>query len=420
MLFRNLIWILGLNSWEYKLPNWLLYQRRRKISLTNTIIINKQKVRSLSNYSPSPINNIYIDQHEDEYPIPSFKTKCKIILYTFWTCLILCTQCIQPIYLIYKATTQRDDIQEIVNLFLLYLLIPIHYIWAKIYFSTTHFDNFFIKSHWSCTNYCNKLSVLSFIVSFLSIIPQFFSRDHISHYWSHDTAYFWYTFIPIEIIGRNIILINSGIFTLVFYNHLTKIYTFTKNIDSGTTNLQFNNINVLSELIFELSKIKSELKCSIERFENLVSLTTGIGGAALVLFIQHKYTIQELNLTPGEVYTLVALIYYLISQFIFFYILYKYSSIRENIHKYINSINFINRYIKRSLLKNATNKTQADHNLMILEEESATTIDWLILDRLTKDNWIDFTILGVSTRDGSLIKKVLTFASLFYTLLRFF
>jgi hypothetical protein len=58
--------------------------------------------------------------------------------------------------------------------------------------------------------------------------------------------------------------------------------------------------------------------------------------------------------------------------------------------------------------------------MMIIEEESATTIDWLILDRLTKENWIDFTILGVSTRDGSLIKKVLTFATIFYTLLRFF
>ena len=57
---------------------------------------------------------------------------------------------------------------------------------------------------------------------------------------------------------------------------------------------------------------------------------------------------------------------------------------------------------------------------MIIEEETATTIDWLILDRLTKENWIDFTVLGISTRDGSLVKKLLTFSTLFYTLLRFF
>jgi len=420
MLFRNLIWILGLNSWEYKLPRWLPYQQCKKITVTNTIVIHKQHVRSLENYSPSPINNIYIDQRDEDYPLPSFKIKCKIGLYMIWTIFCISLQCIQPVYLIYKIINRFGDIQELVNLFLLYILIPIHYIWAKIYFSTTHFNNFFLKKHWSCTDYCDKLTVLSLLLSSLSIIPHFFFRQHVSHYWSHDTEYFWYTFIPIEILGRNIILINSGIFTLIFYTHLNTIYKFTKDIDTGTSIFQFNDTNIISNLIYELSKIKSELKCSIERFENLVSLTTGIGGSSLILFIQHKYTTQELNFNPIELYILVALSYYLISQLVFFYILYKYSSIRENIHKYINSINFINKYIKRSLLKEPRNKTQFDKKMMIIEEESATTIDWLILDRLTKENWIDFTILGVSTRDGSLIKKVLTFATIFYTLLRFF
>jgi hypothetical protein len=419
MLFRNLIWILGLKSWEYKLPKWLPYQQLKKITVTNTIII-KRHTKSLEKYSPSPINNIYIDHNVEDYPQPSFKIKCKIGLYIIWTIFLICLQCVQPTYLIYKIINRDGNIQELINLFLLYILMPIHYIWVKIYFSTTHFNNFFLKKHWSCTDYCNKLTILSLLISILSIIPHFFFREHINHYWSHDTRYFWYTFIPIELVGRNIILINSGIFMLIFYNHLNTIYNFTKEIDNGNSHFHFNNTNVLSEIIFELSKIKSELKCSIERFENLVSLTTGIGGSALVLFIQNKYTTQELTLNPIEIYTLVSLIYYMISQLVFFYILYKYSSIRENIHKYVNSINFINKYIKRSLLKEPRNKTQFDNKMMIIEEESATTIDWLILDRLIKENWIDFTILGVSTRDGSLIKKVLTFSTIFYTLLKFF
>ena len=419
MLFRNLIWILGLNSWEYKLPKWLIYQQRRRISITNTIVINKH-IKSLHSYSPSPINNIYIDHNDEDYPVPNMKIKCKIMLYLLWTCFVFSSQCIQPIYLLYKIANHPENLQELINLCLLYLLIPIHYLWAKNYFSTTHFENLFIKSHWSCTDYCNKLTIASFLLSLFSIIPHFISAKHISNYWSHDTNFFWFTFIPLEIIGRNIILINSGVFILVFLSHLKKIYNFTKKIDNGTTELQFNESNVLSEFIIELSKIKSELTCSIERFEYIVSLTTAIGGSSLVLFIHHKYILQELSLTPTEMYTFTALVYYMISQIIFFYILYKYSSIRENIHRYINSTNFINRYIKRTLIKNPTNKTQSDHKLLILEEESATTIDWLILDKLTKENWIDFSILGVSTRDGSLIKKVLTFSTLFYTLLRFF
>lgn len=420
MLFRNLIWVLGLNSWKYKLPWWLPYQQRKKITVTNTIIIHKQHIRTLEHYGPSPINNIYIDNRDDDYPLPSFKIKCKIALYISWTIFCLLLLCIQPVYLIYQIKYHLLDIQELVNLFLLYILIPIHYIWSKIYFSTTHFTNFFLKKHWYCTNYCDKLTVFSMLLSTISVIPNVFFKENVSHYWSHNTWYFWYTFIPIEIFGRNIILINCGIFTLIFFTHIKSLYKFTKDIDTGESNFQFNDTNVISNLIFELSKLKSELKCSIERFENLVSLTTGIGGAALILFIQHKYNTKELVLNPIELYIFIALVYYSINQLIFFYILYKYSSIRSNIHKYINSINFINKYIKRSLLQEPKNKTQFDKKMMIIEEESATTIDWLILDRLTKENWIDFTILGISTRDGSLIKKVLTFSTIFYTLIRFF
>ena len=125
---------------------------------------------------------------------------------------------------------------------------------------------------------------------------------------------------------------------------------------------------------------------------------------------------NDFNLRLEEVYITVSLIYYLISQGIFFYILYTYSIVRENIHIYINSINFINKYVKRTDFKKIT----TGNRVLIIEEESATTLDWMILDRLTKENWIDFTILGVSTRDGSLLKKVLTFSTIFYTLLRFF
>jgi len=250
----------------------------------------------------------------------------------------------------------------------------------------------------------------------LSIVPHVIFKDQTNHYWSYGTDYFWVTFLTLEIIGRNTIIINSGLFILIFYNHLKKIYKFTKTIDNGESNLQFDELTALSDFIIELVKIKSELKCSIERFEYLVSLTTGIGGSALILFIQHKFTENDFNLRLEEVYITVSLIYYLISQGIFFYILYTYSIVRENIHIYINSINFINKYVKRTDFKKIT----TGNRVLIIEEESATTLDWMILDRLTKENWIDFTILGVSTRDGSLLKKVLTFSTIFYTLLRFF
>ena len=153
MLFRNLIWLLGFKSWEYKLPTWInFYSQKRKITLTNMIIRQNQK----NSYSPSPINNIYIER-VDDYPIPTYKQYFLIFLYNIWSILLLLVQCIQPAYLIYKCIHTKDNLQELINIFLLYILIPLHYLWAKLYFSTNHFDTFFLKTHWECNNYCNKL-----------------------------------------------------------------------------------------------------------------------------------------------------------------------------------------------------------------------------------------------------------------------
>ena len=46
--------------------------------------------------------------------------------------------------------------------------------------------------------------------------------------------------------------------------------------------------------------------------------------------------------------------------------------------------------------------------IICLEQENASSIDWIILDKLTECKWLDFSILGISTQDGSLIKKVIS------------
>ena len=136
--------------------------------------------------------------------------------------------------------------------------------------------------------------------------------------------------------------------------------------------------------------------------------------------MHHKLNTDFIFLTPQDYYTIVALSYYFLSELIFIIILWKYSYKRFSLHQYINSNNFISKYLSRSKNKKSTNKTQWENNLIIMEEESATTLDWVILDKITKENWIDFNILGISTRDGNLVKKVVTFSTIFYTLLKFF
>lgn len=420
MLFRYLIYILGLNSWELRVPYYInLFQQKRKLSTSAKVIINKRSNHS-RNYSPASIKNIYEEDVEDEYKKATLKDKIHIFLYNIWTITIFITQLIQPIHLIYKSIENQDNNHEYINLLFIYTLMPLHYIWAKIYFNTNHFESTFINSHYTCSTYCYKLSILSIIMSILSIIPYIFLEEQVSHYWSSNSSYFWFTFAIFEFIGRNIIIINSGVFILIFSNHIHQLNKFIEKIDSGNYEYNFSDFTILSNIIINITKIRSDLNCSIERFESLVSLTTAFGGISTILFVNHKYVTNNLNFTPTEIYIFVSLTYFLLSQCIFFGILYKYSSIRNKIHIYINSNNFISKYISRTMLKKNTSRQVYESNLFIIEEESATTIDWILLDRLTKENWIDFSIVGISTRDGSLIKKVITFASLFYTLLKFF
>jgi hypothetical protein len=393
-----------LYAWELNLPN-IPYLIKKKITVTNTIIVKN------GTCSPSPINNLFIDQTTD-YPKPNLIDTLKVIAYSSWTIIILSLLSIQPIHLFHKAIVDPIVVEEKINLMLLYFLIPVHYVWAKRYFSTNHLENFVLNYHWKHIKLLNVIVCFCTIVSLLSIVPFIIFPHIVGHYWSYGKAYFLITFATVEGIGRFIVLFNGCLFSLTFYTHLKQISTFIAQIESGHPTLNFNETTILSTLITKLVRFKSELNCSISLFEPLVSLTTILGGIATVMFVHHHYVNRLLTLSDLEIYTVIAIGYYILSQTIFFYILYVYSTKRTMIHRYINSYNFINKYIKRSNYKNSP--------IILIEEESATTLDWLILDRLIKDNWIEFHILGISTRDGTLVKKVITFAVLLYTLIKFF
>ena len=88
----------------------------------------------------------------------------------------------------------------------------------------------------------------------------------------------------------------------------------------------------------------------------------------------------------------------------------RYSYSREEILHFIKSIDFINRFLTRVSTERIVKRTNGNLNLVTLNilEDSATTIDWLILGNMLSDKWLDFTIFGISTSDGKLIKQSIT------------
>ena len=90
--------------------------------------------------------------------------------------------------------------------------------------------------------------------------------------------------------------------------------------------------------------------------------------------------------------------------------------------KYIKSIEFINKFLSKIPDEKIHSKTNGKLDVVALNiaDSSSTTLDWIILGNILSEHWLDFTIFGISTSDGGLIKKSITFGSTFLFAISFF
>jgi len=145
----------------------------------------------------------------------------------------------------------------------------------------------------------------------------------------------------------------------------------------------------------------------------------------MCIFIRYKYVEYTLKnaieFSTHDYYLLQSYVSYLIYIGIFFWNVIYYSELRNDLIKIIQSSSFVNKFLTRWSTQKIQTKCrdenpaiQLNKMLICIEQENATSIDWIVLDKLTTDKWMDFSILGISTQDGSLIKKVFTFSSIIY------
>ena len=255
------------------------------------------------------------------------------------------------------------------------------------------------------------------------------------------------------IYARTIFILTSGAFTIVFCKHVKDIQNFINEILSNEFDME--DAHCLGNLIKNISNLRHSVEISIEFFNKLLSFITVFGGISLGLFIRHKHIIyinnknnvesityinnntNESNFTnitksielfkEHDYYLIQTFLLYIFCQIIFFWNIIYYSELRNKLIKLIESPSFVNKFLTR-WSTNKVKKKCRDNNeikhiakiILCIEEENSTTIDWLVLDKLAKNKWMDFSILGISTQDGSLIKKVITFSSIIYFVLSYF
>ena len=228
--------------------------------------------------------------------------------------------------------------------------------------------------------------------------------------------------------GISIILINLSAFTIVFCKHVKIIEGILEIINNKVYNRC--DMTQLSFICKQVTRMRYELHTSIKYMENMFSTSTIIGAIALgyIFETRGKYSVSEISV--------ISILLFVFSQIVFVYIVNRVSIQKEELHKLINSPRIVKLFLSRLNKQDFDLYTQTEHlgednhteeyintitkmqQMMSIERENATSIDWLILNNILNQKWTEFTVFGVTLQDGNILKKSLMLGTIFMLLLK--
>lgn len=213
--------------------------------------------------------------------------------------------------------------------------------------------------------------------------------------------------------------LNITTFFLVFYKHiydLKALYGYTT--DSLIWKMDQTTINDLTRKIIGIRYI---IRSSIDRLESFYTFATILGAIAIGPIIQF-YVIDP--------HLIMFVIIYLIMQVMFLSMIYQITYYREEIHKVIKSPVIMSRYLTqvRSLsnidseemqnlrlrafnpikygdLHGMETGSKLHEQILTLEYKMSFGLDWIILHNYLQESWANFSLMGISFGDTSVIKK---------------
>ena len=404
-MLEKLLFFLGVQSWN--INNVLIKKNviNNKFLRPNKNLKSLNLLKLLEDQTPSPSMSMYkINKCKES----NYRTNCFSVIYTIYFVLINLILLIQPIYTLVMFSRNTNNIKYLTSFFLHINRSLIH-IWAKMYFKTNHFETISV-----CKKFKGTLIIAS---SLISIIVNLFDMTSFynEYYWLNifNSNVLFFTLIGIEwIYSRVTIFLFVYTFMYVINEHISKLKKIKVQIE--TNEFDFEQNVCLSNLIIKLAKTKDEIEKTINLFNWIISYTTIFGGIAVAMFIRDifpsGFSITTLNFQDHDRYLINPIILYICNQVILLINMARYSYSRGDILHFIKSLDFVNRFLTRISTEKIIKRSNGDLNLVTLNiiEDSATTLDWLILGNMLSEKWLDFTVFGISTSDGKLIKQSIT------------
>ncbi len=384
-----------------------IYKKRynKDLSPNNSPLIEQQRSQQL---------NINIEkaiiQHTKK------KQKKQFLLTTLswiYTTIVFSILCISPIYTIINLSKQQSNFLYSTLFFL--LIEPTQYILSLIYFSTCHFEKFFINTHNfdpQCFPNTNILclAIILFIIilgtiNFVIVIDVFKENPNIPETLTGNEPIDFVIQLLSWIYGRLTIYINLLCFSLVFCKHCKIIQSYVKKLEQeNLSNTNVLSINIITQ---DILLIRNELEESIDRFINIFSLFTLLGAVGFGFFIE-RIKVGNFDLFPWN-----ELIVYVIVQMVFIIIIYRVRSYQEDLIDYVRQPLFVEKFLKRYTVRDIQEKFDDPAMISLnLDEENSSQLDWIILDRLLNEQWAEFKVMGIDISNGELIKRGIALVSI--------
>ena len=406
-----LLFFLGIKSWDIDFFPVKKYniQEKPKNSLKNNKTVNTLKL--IAEETPSPQLEVYqIKTHRR----PSKEDIFKFSIYTVYSLIIFLLLSIQPVYTMYKYIQDTRNV-KFLSSFFTHINIPIIYLWEKYYFRSNHLEKQ-LKCVKCKTTVIATFAIFSIIINFLDI-TSFYNNYYWTHLFNNEIVFF--SLIILEwIYSRMVLFLYAFSFMFVMNSHISNFKEFI-------TDLKINEWcddceAPLTTIIKNVVIIRRNIETTISYYNDIISITTLLGGASLAIFIRdlipnNTEKIIDVEFEDHDRYLIHPGIVYILCQLSLLTYMTKYALQRNGVLKYIKSIEFINKFLSKIPDEKIHSKTNGKLDIVTLNiaDYSSTTLDWIILGNILSEQWLDFTILGISTSDGGLIKKSMAFGSAF-------
>lgn len=371
-------------------------------------------IEGLNNMGENNELNLEFKRKENREKIKSNIFSITSWFYTIFINLILY---IKPTYTMVYIIQNFNTVSYYAPTMAFDFVIPIQYTLSIFYFSKDHLEKFYIENEPNINKKfpdLDKIVAVSLCLAIITIVYSISTVSKIPNFENFQQEYkiFVYILIPISsIFGTMSLFIHSAIFSFTFIKHLIILKKFIHKLVKHGEETSVNEISI------KVLEIKYSLEKSISNFKNFFSVVTlacGISiGFLLEILIKQKTT---------ENYPWASFVFYGLFQIIFMIIIIYLDEYKEKLFKYMRSGEFVQKYLYRYNQKEITHKFNNNMELILLniEEENASTIDWLVLNSILSEGWNGFSILGININDLSLVKRGITLVILILTIQNYF